>query len=60
MRPQGRGDHPRVDAELVPPFGFIAVTVDLAMVSTAERHREFVAHLAAERARLRTPEMMRV
>ena len=55
MRPQGRGDHPRVDAELVPPFGFIAAAVDLSMVSTAERHREFVAHLAAESTRLGEP-----
>src|SRR5439155_16162135 len=58
--PQGRRDNKRVETELVPPFGFIAATVDLAMVSTAERHRELVAHLAAKRSGLGKPQMMRV
>jgi hypothetical protein len=34
--------------------------MDFAMVNTAERHREFVAHLATERAWLRRSEMMGV
>jgi hypothetical protein len=48
----------RVDTKSVPPFGFIANAVDLAMVNTAERHRELVAHFAAERARLRRAKVM--
>jgi hypothetical protein len=41
----------RVDAELAPPCCFIAVAVNLAMVNTAERHGELIAHFATERAR---------
>jgi hypothetical protein len=50
----------RVDTEPVPPCGFIAAAVDLAMVNTAERHRELVTHLATERTRLRRAKMMRI
>jgi hypothetical protein len=48
----------RVDAEPVPPCAFIAAAVDLAMVNTAERHRELVADFATERARLGRAKMM--
>jgi hypothetical protein len=48
----------RVDIEPVPPCSFIGAMVNLAMVNTAERHRELVAHFATERARLRKPKMM--
>jgi hypothetical protein len=58
LRPEGRRNQVRVDPEPAPPCGFIAAAVDLAMVNSAERHRELVAHFAAERPRLREPEMM--
>src|ERR1017187_407847 len=32
--------------------------MDLTMVNTAERHREFVAHFATERTKLRETKMM--
>jgi hypothetical protein len=41
----------RVDAEPDPPGGLIGAAVDLAMVNTAERHREPVADFATKRAR---------
>jgi hypothetical protein len=48
-----------VDTEPVPPCGFIATAVDLAMVSAAERQGELVAHFA-EGPRLVGPKMMRI
>ena len=41
-----------VDAGILPPGGFIAHAVHQTMMNAAERHRELVARLAAERARL--------
>ena len=58
MRPQSCGNEMRVDTNPVPPCGFVAAAVDLAMVNTAERHRELVAHFATERPRLRRSKMM--
>ena len=58
LRPQSRCDGERIETELVPPFRFIATAVDLPMVSTAERHRELIAHLAAERPGLGESKMM--
>jgi hypothetical protein len=58
LRPEGRSNQVRVDPEPTPPCAFIAAAVDLAMVNAAERHRELIAHFAAERPRLRRPKMM--
>ena len=58
LRPEGRGNEVRVDPEPAPPCGFITAAVDLAMVNSAERHRELIAHFAAERPRLRRAKMM--
>jgi hypothetical protein len=44
-------DH-RINSHLQPPNWFVAAAMDLAMVATAQGHREFVAHLAAERRAL--------
>jgi hypothetical protein len=60
LRPQRRGDEVRIDAAPAPPGGFTAAAVDLAMVNAADRHRELVADFAAERPRLRKPQMMGV
>jgi hypothetical protein len=38
-----------IEPKLLPPRRFIPVTVNFAMVSPAERNREFVTDLAAER-----------
>jgi hypothetical protein len=43
-----RLDH-RIHSHLQPPNGFVAAAMNIAMVPTAQWHREFVAHLAAER-----------
>jgi hypothetical protein len=44
----------------LPPFHFIAAPVQLVMMDTAERHREFVAHLHGEPALLGKGQMVRV
>jgi len=45
--------HPqRLDIELLPPCEFISALVKLTMMKPAERHGEFVTHLATERALL--------
>jgi hypothetical protein len=48
----------RIEAELTPPPAFVAVTMQLAMMAAAQRHREFVADLAAKRAILRKAQVM--
>jgi hypothetical protein len=58
LRPQRRGNEVRVDAASVPPGGFTAAAVDLAVVDAAKRHRELVADFAAERSRLCGAQMM--
>jgi hypothetical protein len=37
-----------IDIQILPPRFFIAVPMDLAMMSSAQRHGELVADLAAE------------
>jgi hypothetical protein len=58
LHPQRVGNRANIDPEAVPPCDFIAGPVDLAVMSAAERNREFVAHLSAERAGLRESQMM--
>src|SRR5262249_41629351 len=48
-----------IEPEFLPPSGFITVTVQLAMMSPAQRHRELVvADLATECTRLREAQMV--
>jgi hypothetical protein len=42
-----------IDPRGIPPFCFVATAVNLAVMSPAQRHREFIADLAAERGVLR-------
>jgi hypothetical protein len=58
--PERTGNLTRLDAGLLPPSPFVAGAVQGAVVDSTERHRELVACLAAERARLRIAKMMRV
>jgi hypothetical protein len=51
--PQCAGGTGRIEPVFLPPARFIAVTMQLAMMSPAEWHREFVADLAAKCTRLR-------
>jgi hypothetical protein len=52
------GTADRVYSDLFPPYRFDAGAVSFAMVSTTERHREFIAHLKAETSRLRKAQVM--
>jgi hypothetical protein len=58
--PQVAGDFDWIDAGGLPPSSLIAGAMDRAMMNTAERHGEFIAGLAAERARLQVAQVMRV
>jgi hypothetical protein len=57
-QPEHAGVDRRIDADIPPPGVFIAATVHLAMMSSAQRHGEFIAHLAAQRPALRKPEVV--
>ena len=50
----------RIKAQLLPPPWFVAVTVELTMMSPAQWDGELVTDFAPERAVLRKPEMMGV
>ena len=56
--PQRAGGTSRIESEFLPPSGFIAVTMNFAMISPAERDRELVADFAAERAVLRKAQVV--
>jgi hypothetical protein len=58
--PQPSGDLDWIDAGRLPPGSLVAGAMDRAMMDTAEGHGEFVAGLAAERARLQVAKVMRV
>ena len=60
LQPQRAGSDGWINAGLFPPCGFIATAMDLAMMASAQRHGELIAHLAAERAMLREAQMMGV
>ena len=50
----------RIESELLPPCGFITMAMKLAMMSPAQRDREFVTDLSPERPVLRKAQMMGV
>ena len=58
--PQRAGGPGRIEPAFLPPSGFITVTMELAMMSPAERDRELVTDLAAKSAVLREPQVVRV
>ena len=57
-QPEHAGVDRRIDPDIPPQGVFIAATVHLAMMSSAQRHGEFIAHFAAERPALRKPEVV--
>src|SRR5689334_18828161 len=59
-RPQPLCSLKRIDLVLLPPRGFVHPQMKLAVVQPTERHGELVAHLPAERARLREPKMVSI
>ena len=58
LEPQRTGAGGRINASLLPPRRFVATAMDLAMMAAAERDRELVADLAAERSVLSEAQMM--
>jgi hypothetical protein len=60
FEPQRAGRDRRVNTGLLPPFSFVAVPMEFAMMTAAERNGEFIADLAAERLALHKSEMMRI
>ncbi len=60
LLPQGLRHAERIEARLRPPPRFVTNAMEFAMMNAAERHRELVADLAPERARLSKAQMMRV
>lgn len=60
FKPKGARGAGGIEPKLLPPRRFIAVTVNFAIVSPAQRNREFVTDLAAERAVLRKAQMVGV
>jgi len=60
FQPECSSGSSRIDTDLLPPCWLIAIAMQLAMMATAERHCEFVAHLSAKRAVLRKAQMMGV
>jgi hypothetical protein len=59
-QPQGASRNGRVHASIPPPCGFVAATVQLAMVPAAEWNRELIADLAAECSTLRKAKVVGV
>ena len=58
LSPELTGDLDRVDAGRLPPCLLVAGAMDRAVMRAAERDGEFVARLAAERARLHVAQMV--
>ena len=50
--PEPFGDFQRIDLEVLPPRGFVACLVKLAVVGSTERNGEFVADLEPQGSRL--------
>jgi hypothetical protein len=60
LAPQHLGDLDRIQSQAAPPGSLIAATVCLPVVQTAERNRELIAHLAAQRADLGEAQVVRL
>ena len=60
LEPERAGGADGIDPGILPPCGFVAAAVDLAMMAAAQRDGELIADLASERAVLREPKMMRI
>ena len=60
LPPELTSDLERVDPGRRPPGLLVAGAMDRAVMRAAERHREFIADLEAERPRLQVAKMMRI
>ena len=59
-QPKGAGDIRRIDADIFPPRDFVTAMMDFAVMTPAQRHGEFIAHLTPQRAALREAEVVSV
>jgi hypothetical protein len=50
----------RINIDLLPPNPFVAAPMQVAMMGTTERHREFITYFAAKGASLGVLEMVRI
>ena len=60
FKPQRTRGASRIEPELVPPRCFVAMMMELAMMSSAQGDGELVAHPAPERAVLGKAQMMSI
>jgi hypothetical protein len=58
LKPQCACGYRGIDADVSPPVRFIATPMHLTMMTAAERHSEFIAHLTAKCPMLSKPKMM--
>ena len=56
--PKSERNRHRIDVVLVPPGALVTLTVELAVMDAAQRHRELIRYPAAECARLRKSNMV--
>jgi hypothetical protein len=47
LQPQSAGSGRRINANFLPPYGFVARAMGLAMMAPAKRHDELITDLAA-------------
>ena len=58
LLPKSERNRHGIDVGFVPPQALVTLTVKLAMMDAAQRHRELIRYPAAERARLCEPKMV--
>jgi hypothetical protein len=58
LLPEVLGNLKRIDSLVLPPRHFVACAMQFAVMTAAERDREFIAHLEANRSRLGESEMV--
>ena len=49
-----------INADLCPPCSFVTTSMDFAVMSTAQWHRELITHLASEGSALCKSEVVRI
>jgi hypothetical protein len=60
FKPQRAGRNGRIYSYLLPPRGFVAAAMHLAMMPSTQRHSEFIADLSAECPALRESQVVSV
>ena len=60
FQPKSSRGRKRIDCTLLPPRAFLSAAMNLTVMRPAQRHREFIAHLATECTGLHKTQMMRI